>query len=56
MAQRERQSRSQPFLAKLVEHSSQGLKTNQVEIIHGSLLTYREVLLHAGMVNELSDT
>ena len=50
LAQRERQSRSQTFLMKLVEHSSQGLKTTQVEIIHGSLLTYRELLLHAGMV------
>ncbi|KAF8519025.1 phosphatidylinositol 3-kinase [Hysterangium stoloniferum] len=49
MAVRERQSRSLPFLVKLVEHSYQGLKTTQVEIIHGSLLTYRELLLHAGM-------
>ena len=55
MAQRERQSRSQPFLVKLVEHSSQGLKTNQVEIIHGSLLTYRELLLHAGMVGQVNN-
>jgi len=51
MATRERNNRSQPFLAKLVEHSYQGLKTNQLEIIHGSLLTYRELLLHAGMVH-----
>ncbi|KIJ55748.1 hypothetical protein M422DRAFT_24274 [Sphaerobolus stellatus SS14] len=49
MATRERQSRTQPFLAKLVDQSYQGLKTTQVEIIHGSLLTYRELLLHAGM-------
>lgn len=50
MAARERQARNQPYLTRLVEHSFQGLKTNQVEIIHGSLLTYRELLLHAGMV------
>jgi len=54
MAERDRQSRGLPFLVKLVEHSYQGLKTNQVEIIHGSLLTYRELLLHAGMVSRLS--
>lgn len=39
-----------PFLTKLIEQTLQGLKTNQVEIIHGSLLTYRELLLNAGMV------
>ena len=31
-----------------------GLKMSQVEIIHGSLLTYRELLLHGGMVSRPS--
>ena len=47
---RERQARS-PYLAKILQDSQAGLKQPQPEVIHGSLLTYRELLLHAGMVN-----
>ena len=50
MVQRQRHSQSQTFLMGIVEHSSQGLKATQVEIIHGTLLTYRELLLRAKMV------
>ncbi|KAG6845015.1 hypothetical protein H0H87_001536 [Tephrocybe sp. NHM501043] len=46
--QRERQSRS-PYLAKILQDAQTGLKQSQPEVIHGSLLTYRELLLHAGM-------
>ncbi|KAG6841465.1 hypothetical protein C0991_010890 [Blastosporella zonata] len=46
--QRERQSRS-PYLFKILQDAQAGLKQSQPEIIHGSLLTYRELLLHAGM-------
>jgi len=48
--QRERQIRS-PYLSKILADAQAGLKHPQPEIIHGSLLTYRELLLHAGMVN-----
>jgi FKBP12-rapamycin complex-associated protein len=50
MSEKEKQYRNQDYLVKLIESSYQGLKTNHVEIIHGSLITYRELLLHAGMV------
>ncbi|KAG5734545.1 Phosphatidylinositol 3-kinase tor2 [Termitomyces sp. T112] len=46
--QRERQTRS-PYLFKILQDAQTGLKQSQPEIIHGSLLTYRELLLHAGM-------
>ncbi|KAK7686283.1 hypothetical protein QCA50_010507 [Cerrena zonata] len=45
---RERQTRS-PFLLKILQDAQMGLKMPQPEIIHGSLLTYRELLLHGGM-------
>ncbi|KAI0741336.1 atypical/PIKK/FRAP protein kinase [Daedaleopsis nitida] len=48
ITQRERQSRS-PFLLKILQDAQMGLKMSQAEIIHGSLLTYRELLLHGGM-------
>ncbi|KAF8637601.1 hypothetical protein AX17_002670 [Amanita inopinata Kibby_2008] len=48
VAQRERQTRS-PYLHKILSDAQAGLKQPQPEIIHGSLLTYRELLLHAGM-------
>ncbi|KAI0793741.1 atypical/PIKK/FRAP protein kinase [Fomes fomentarius] len=48
ISQRERQTRS-PFLLKILQDAQMGLKISQVEIIHGSLLTYRELLLHGGM-------
>ena len=52
IAQRERQGRSL-HLTKILIDAQAGLKTNQPEIIHGSLLTYRELLLHGGMVSHL---
>ncbi|KAF8201037.1 atypical/PIKK/FRAP protein kinase [Mycena galopus ATCC 62051] len=36
-----------PYLAKILQDAQAGLKFNQPEVIHGSLLTYRELLLHA---------
>ena len=48
--QRERQARS-PYLIKILQDAQSGLKSNQAEVIHGSLLTYRELLLHAGMAS-----
>lgn len=46
---RERQTRS-PYLFKILQDAQQGLKSSSMDIVHGSLLTYRELLLHAGMV------
>ncbi|KAI1796782.1 atypical/PIKK/FRAP protein kinase [Ganoderma leucocontextum] len=48
ISQRERQTRS-PFLLKILQDAQMGLKMSQVEAIHGSLMTYRELLLHGGM-------
>ncbi|KAI0832116.1 FAT-domain-containing protein [Trametes gibbosa] len=48
ITQRERQIRS-PFHIKILQDAQMGLKMSQPEIIHGSLLTYRELLLHGGM-------
>ncbi|CCM00588.1 uncharacterized protein FIBRA_02624 [Fibroporia radiculosa] len=48
ITQRERQVRS-PFLIKILQDAQMGLKITQSETIHGSLLTYRELLLHGGM-------
>ncbi|THH04859.1 hypothetical protein EW145_g5218 [Phellinidium pouzarii] len=48
ITQRERQSKT-PFLTKILQDAQAGLKTASAETIHGSLLTYRELLLHAGM-------
>ncbi|KXN92422.1 Phosphatidylinositol 3-kinase tor2 [Leucoagaricus sp. SymC.cos] len=45
---RERQTRS-PYLFKILQDAQQGLKSNSMDVVHGSLLTYRELLLHAGM-------
>ncbi|KAJ6556571.1 phosphatidylinositol 3-kinase [Mycena vulgaris] len=36
------------YLAKILADAQAGLKYTQPEILHGSLLTYRELLLHAG--------
>lgn len=47
---RERQTRS-PYLSKMLQDAHQGLKGSSMDIVHGSLLTYRELLLHAGMVS-----
>ncbi|KAJ3547494.1 hypothetical protein NM688_g5399 [Phlebia brevispora] len=48
ITQRDRQPRS-PYLLKILQDAQMGLKLAQPEIIHGSLLTYRELLLHGGM-------
>ncbi|PFH51827.1 hypothetical protein AMATHDRAFT_58344 [Amanita thiersii Skay4041] len=48
VAQRERQTRS-PYLNRILLDAQAGLRQQQPEVIHGSLLTYRELLLHAGM-------
>ncbi|OJT05171.1 Phosphatidylinositol 3-kinase tor1 [Trametes pubescens] len=48
ITQRERQTNSL-FLLKILQATRMGLKVPQPEIIHGSLLTYRELLLHGGM-------
>ncbi|EJF64386.1 atypical/PIKK/FRAP protein kinase [Dichomitus squalens LYAD-421 SS1] len=48
ISQRERGARS-PFLLKILQDAQMGLKMSQVEAIHGSLMTYRELLLHGGM-------
>lgn len=47
---RERQATS-PYLLKILQDAQQGLKSNSMDVAHGSLLTYRELLLHAGMVS-----
>jgi len=52
---RERGSRS-PYLSKIFLDAQTGLKTSQPHIIHGSLLTYRELLLHGGMVSSCHRT
>lgn len=49
ITQKERQPRL-PCLLKILQDAQAGLKQAQPEVIHGSLLTYRELLLHAGMV------
>lgn len=46
---RERQARS-PSLFNILLDAQAGLKMAQSEVIHGSLLTLRELLLHGGMV------
>lgn len=45
---RERQSKT-PFLLKIMQDAQAGLKSTSAETIHGSLLTFRELLLHGGM-------
>ncbi|KAJ7189156.1 phosphatidylinositol 3-kinase [Mycena filopes] len=50
-AQRERAAgvgTTTAYLAKILADAQAGLKFSQPEVIHGSLLTYRELLLHAG--------
>ncbi|KAF9054520.1 atypical PIKK FRAP protein kinase [Panaeolus papilionaceus] len=48
VTQRERGAKT-PYLPKILQDAQMGLKSPQAEIIHGSLLTYRELLLHSGM-------
>jgi FKBP12-rapamycin complex-associated protein len=42
------------YLAKILQDAQAGLKYTQPEVIHGSLLTIREMLLHAPAVRALS--
>ena len=49
VATRERQGPSR-VMHKILSEAQQGLKMAQAEVVHGSLLTYRELLLHGGMV------
>jgi len=46
---RERQTRT-TYLKKILQDAQLGLKMSQPEVIHGSLLMYRELLLHGDMV------
>lgn len=46
--QHKRQSKT-PFLSKILQDAQAGLRAASAEIVHGSLLTYRVLLLHAGM-------
>jgi FKBP12-rapamycin complex-associated protein len=55
VTQRERQARTHD-LSKILQDAQLGLKQSQSEVIHGSLLTYRELLLHAGMVSLVLST
>ena len=55
VTQRERQARTHD-LSKIFQDAQLGLKQSQSEVIHGSLLTHRELLLHAGMVSLISST
>ncbi|KAJ7032195.1 phosphatidylinositol 3-kinase [Mycena alexandri] len=48
-AQRERVADTETtYLIKLLVDAQAGIKSNHPEVMHGSLLTYRELLLHAG--------
>ena len=55
VTQRERQARTHD-LSKILQDAQLGLRQSQSEVIHGSLLTYRELLLHAGMVSKLTSS
>ncbi|KAI0032654.1 atypical/PIKK/FRAP protein kinase [Vararia minispora EC-137] len=48
ITQRERQAPSD-HMYRILKDAQQGLKMAQPEIVHGSLLTYRELLLHGSM-------
>jgi FKBP12-rapamycin complex-associated protein len=50
VAERERHTRS-PYLPKVLQDAQAGLLQAQPEVIHASLLAYRELLLHGGMVS-----
>lgn len=52
VGQRERSARA-AYLSKILQDAQVGLKQVNPEVIHGSLLTYRELLLHAGMVSSI---
>jgi serine/threonine-protein kinase mTOR len=50
ITQREKQPRS-PYLFKIASDAANGLKSAQAEVVHGSLLIYRELLIHGGSVS-----
>lgn len=50
VANRERQTRT-TYLMKILQDAQLGLKMAQPEVIHGSLLMYRELLLHGDTVS-----
>lgn len=52
---RERQTRT-TYLMKILQDAQLGLKMAQPEVIHGSLLMYRELLLHGDSVSDDSVT
>jgi serine/threonine-protein kinase mTOR len=52
VTQRDR-SRESPYFRRILSDAQNGLKMTQPEVIHGSLLTYKELLLHGGMVREM---
>jgi serine/threonine-protein kinase mTOR len=47
---RERHLGNNPFVLKILSDAQNGLQSSQPEIINRSLLIYRELLLHGGMV------
>ncbi|KAG2355693.1 atypical PIKK FRAP protein kinase [Suillus spraguei] len=49
----ERQTRT-TYILKILQDAQLGLKMSQPEVIHGSLLTYRELLLHGEMASDFS--
>lgn len=49
VTQRERGARS-PYFTKVLQEAQNGLRQAQPEVIHGSLLAYKMLLLHGGMV------
>lgn len=51
VANRERQTRT-TYLMKILQDAQLGLKMAQPEVIHGSLLMYRELLLHGDTVSD----
>lgn len=48
-------TKRQEWYMRIKEEAQKGSKVNSVECIHGSLLTYRELLLYAGMVSRKND-
>ena len=52
VANRERTTRT-TYLMKILQDAQLGLKMAQPEVIHGSLLMYRELLLHGDTVSDL---
>jgi FKBP12-rapamycin complex-associated protein len=50
--QRESQQRIQ-WYRRILDEANKSLKGGSIDLIHGALLTYRELLLRTGMVSEL---